>query len=58
MNKIALRNRIRKLARDNKGASMVEYCALLVLILVIAVVAYKALGQHVQAQTQTATASF
>jgi Flp pilus assembly pilin Flp len=41
-------NKFTKLIKDNKGATMVEYAILLFLILVVAAVVYKAVGNKVK----------
>jgi Flp pilus assembly pilin Flp len=45
MNKLANVSKIRSLANDTKGATMVEYALMLFLILVVAAIAIKTLGK-------------
>jgi Flp pilus assembly pilin Flp len=47
-------NRIRSLARDQRGATMVEYIVIVALILLVALQAWKNLGTNVNTKTQSA----
>jgi Flp pilus assembly pilin Flp len=47
-------NRFRALARDQRGATMVEYIVIVALILLVALQAWKNLGTNVNTKTQTA----
>jgi Flp pilus assembly pilin Flp len=58
MNKLAKISRIRQLATDSKGATMVEYALMLFLILVVAAVAVKSLGSKVTSATGAASTAF
>jgi Flp pilus assembly pilin Flp len=58
MKKLANLSKIRQLAVDSKGATMVEYALMLFLILVVAAVAVKALGTKVDTSVTATTASF
>jgi len=58
MNKLANISKIRQLAKDTRGATMVEYALMLFLILVVAAVAVKALGVKVDTATKATTSSF
>jgi Flp pilus assembly pilin Flp len=58
MNKLTNISKIRQLAKDTQGATMVEYALMLFLILVVAAVAVKALGTKVDTSTKAATSSF
>jgi Flp pilus assembly pilin Flp len=50
------RGQIRKLIKDKRGASMVEYALLLVAILLLAAAMFKALGPKVGQSAQRAGA--
>ncbi len=43
-----------RLARDTRGVTMVEYIVIAALVLIIALVAWKNLGQNVSKKTQQA----
>jgi len=58
MNKLTNVSKIRQLAKDTKGATMVEYALMLFLILVVAALAVKALGTKVDTSVAKATSSF
>ncbi len=58
MNKLANVSKIRQLANDTKGATMVEYALMLFLILVVAAVAVKSLGSKVTSATGAASTAF
>jgi Flp pilus assembly pilin Flp len=58
MKKLAKISTIRQLANDTKGATMVEYALMLFLILVVAAVAVKALGNKVTSATTAASTAF
>jgi Flp pilus assembly pilin Flp len=47
-------NRFRTLARDQRGATMVEYIVIVALILLVALQAWKNLGTNVNTKTQNA----
>jgi Flp pilus assembly pilin Flp len=47
-------NRFRSLARDQRGATMVEYNVIVALILLVALQAWKNLGTAVSTKTQKA----
>jgi Flp pilus assembly pilin Flp len=47
-------NRFRALARDQRGATMVEYIVIVALILLVALQAWKSLGTNVNAKTEKA----
>jgi Flp pilus assembly pilin Flp len=47
-------NRFRSLVRDQRGATMVEYIVIVALILLVALQAWKSLGNNVNAKTQSA----
>jgi Flp pilus assembly pilin Flp len=47
-------NRFRNLARDQRGATMVEYIVIVALILLVALQAWKNLGTNVNTKTQNA----
>jgi Flp pilus assembly pilin Flp len=47
-------NRFRSLARDQRGATMVEYIVIVALILLVALQAWKNLGTNVNTKTQNA----
>jgi Flp pilus assembly pilin Flp len=47
-------NRFRSLARDQRGATMVEYIVIVALILLVALQAWKNLGTNVNTKTQGA----
>ena len=58
MNKLVNTNAFRKLARDSKGATIVEYVMLLIVILVFCVGAYKTLAAKVSTSAITTSTSF
>jgi Flp pilus assembly pilin Flp len=58
MNKLVKSNKFSKLLKDKKGATMVEYAILLFLILVIAAVVYKKVGQNVSSAGTSAANQF
>jgi len=58
MNKLANVSKIRKLAKDSKGATMVEYALMLFLILVVAAIAIKTLGKTTTKAVDAANTSF
>ena len=58
MNKLTNVSKIRQLAKDSKGATMVEYALMLFLILVVAAVAVKALGSTVKTSVGAASSQF
>lgn len=58
MNKLIKSNKFTKLIQDKKGATMVEYAILLFLILVIAAVVYKNVGQSVSGAGTSAANQF
>ena len=58
MKKLAKISAIRQLANDSHGATMVEYALMLFLILVVAAVAVRSLGQKVSSATGTASTAF
>jgi Flp pilus assembly pilin Flp len=58
MKKLTNVSKIRQLAKDSKGATMVEYALMLFLILVVAALAVKALGTKVNTSIGSGTASF
>ena len=58
MKKLANVSKIRQLAKDSKGATMVEYALMLFLILVVAAVAVKTLGSKVTTSVSAATTQF
>jgi Flp pilus assembly pilin Flp len=58
MNKLVKSNKFTKLIQDKRGATMVEYAILLFLILVIAAVVYKSVGQSVSGAGQSAASQF
>jgi len=58
MKKLAKISTIRQLAKDTKGATMVEYALMLFLILVVAAAAVKALGSKVSTTVSAATSEF
>jgi Flp pilus assembly pilin Flp len=58
MNKLANVSKLRKLAKDSKGATMVEYALMLFLILVVAAIAIKTLGKTTTNAIQKADTSF
>lgn len=53
-----MRQKLHKLFKDTKGATMVEYAILLALILVIAAAMFKALGSQVNTAATKAGTSF
>jgi Flp pilus assembly pilin Flp len=58
MNKLANVSKIRKLAKDSKGATMVEYALMLFLILVVAAIAIKTLGKTTTKAIDSANSAF
>ena len=58
MNKLTNVSKIRSLANNSKGATMVEYALMLFLILVVAALAVKALGSKVTTSVSAATTEF
>jgi Flp pilus assembly pilin Flp len=58
MNKLADVSKIRKLAKDSKGATMVEYALMLFLILVVCAGLVKALGGTTKNAIDNANTSF
>jgi Flp pilus assembly pilin Flp len=58
MNKSSLHNSLLKLTRDEKGATIVEYVMLLIVILVFCVGAYKTLASKVSTSATTTATSF
>ena len=58
MNKLANVSKLRKLAKDSKGATMVEYALMLFLILVVAAIAIKTLGKTTTKAVTDANGSF
>jgi Flp pilus assembly pilin Flp len=58
MNKLTNVSKIRQLAKDSKGATMVEYALMLFLILVVAALAVKALGSKVNTAVGSGIQSF
>ena len=59
MNKqLSLMNTMKKLTRDEKGATIVEYVMLLIVILVFCVGAYKTLASKVSTSATTTATSF
>jgi Flp pilus assembly pilin Flp len=58
MNKLVKISKIRQLAKDTKGATMVEYALMLFLILVVAAVAVKTLGKTVNKAVDSASSAF
>jgi len=58
MKKLAKISSIRQLAKDSKGATMVEYALMLFLILVVAAVAVKTLGSKVTTAVGSASTAF
>ncbi len=58
MKKLAKISAIRQLAKDTKGATMVEYALMLFLILIVAAVAVRALGKTVSSATTGASTQF
>ena len=53
-----VQNKFNQLVYGTKGATMVEYALLLFLILVVAFLAFKALGSSVNSATGSATGAF
>ena len=47
-------NRFRELARDQRGATMVEYIVIVALIMLVALQAWKSLGKNVNTKTDEA----
>ena len=58
MNKLTNVSKIRQLAKDSKGATMVEYALMLFLILVVAAAAIKTLGTTVNTAIGSASTGF
>ena len=58
MKKLANVSKIRQLAKDSKGATMVEYALMLFLILVVAAIAIKTLGKTTTKAVDSADQSF
>jgi Flp pilus assembly pilin Flp len=58
MNKLSDVSKLRSLAKDSKGAAMVEYAFMLFLILVVASVAIKGLGKTTSKAMDITTESF
>jgi len=58
MNKLVKSNKFSQLIKDKKGATMVEYAILLFLILVIAAVVYKSVGNSVKTAGTSAANQF
>ena len=58
MNKLANVSKLRTLAKDSKGATMVEYALMLFLILVVAAIAIKTLGKTTTKAIANANTSF
>jgi Flp pilus assembly pilin Flp len=58
MNKLANVSKLRQLAKDSKGATMVEYALMLFLILVVAAIAIKTLGKTTTKAIDSANLSF
>jgi Flp pilus assembly pilin Flp len=58
MTKLANISKIRKLARDSRGATMVEYALMLFLILVVAAIAIQTLGKTVKTSITSANTNF
>jgi Flp pilus assembly pilin Flp len=58
MNKLANVSKLRKLAKDTRGATMVEYALMLFLILVVAAIAIKTLGKTTTKAVDEANTSF
>jgi len=52
------KNRLGKLLRETRGASMVEYALLLFVILVVAFLAFQTLGKSTRLAADKATMSF
>jgi Flp pilus assembly pilin Flp len=55
---LTIREKLHRLFKDTKGATMVEYAILLALILVIAAAMFKALGSTVNRAANDANKSF
>jgi Flp pilus assembly pilin Flp len=51
-------NKLNKLIKDNRGATMVEYALMLFLILVLAYVGFQTLGSKVKDSATSATSAF
>jgi Flp pilus assembly pilin Flp len=58
MNKLANLAKFRQLAKDQRGATIVEYVMLLIVILVFCVGAYRTLASKVSTSATTAAGSF
>jgi Flp pilus assembly pilin Flp len=60
MNKLSIQNtrKFLKLANDQKGATIVEYVMLLVVVLVVCVAAYKSIATKITASAATTVGSF
>jgi Flp pilus assembly pilin Flp len=58
MNKLTTVSKIRQLAKDSKGATMVEYALMLFLILVVAAAIIRTLGQTTQTSITSANGAF
>jgi Flp pilus assembly pilin Flp len=58
MNHLVNTDKFRKLAKDTKGATIVEYVMLLIVILVFCVAAYKTLASKVSTSANTAANAF
>ena len=58
MNKLANVSNLRQLAKDSKGATMVEYALMLFLILVVAAAIIRTLGQTTQTSITSANGAF
>jgi Flp pilus assembly pilin Flp len=58
MNKLTNVSKLRKLAQDSKGATMVEYALMLFLILVVAAFAVNKLGTKTKGAVDDATGQF
>jgi len=58
MNKLANVSKLRQLAKDSKGATMVEYALMLFLILVVAAIAIKTLGKTTKEAVDSANTQF
>jgi Flp pilus assembly pilin Flp len=58
MNKLTNVSKLRQLAKDSKGATMVEYALMLFLILVVAAIAIKTLGKTTKDAVDSANVQF
>lgn len=58
MNELTLRNKIRKLSKDKRGVTLVEYVMILIVVLVAVVAAYKALAQKIDQSSQKTVSAF